>query len=418
MSTASCNLILRRARLSSHSTLADLAIRDKYIVRVAEQIPDTAPQVYDLDGRLLIPGLVDSHVHLDKAFVLEQPGIDASQMKTFFATLRELKRREAKPSILARMRHALEWASCHGTSAVRAQIDVDEHIELRGMEAALELRSQVSDWMDLQIVAFPQGGLLRHPSVYEMVRESLRLGADVVGGGASLDSCSMQEHVDAVFALATEFNRDVDLHADMSVTPGTPPESWEVAYIAQRIRETGWQSRVTVTHMGAINMLSVDGVKRIIDLMLEGGISLTVAPSAELHIARVWQTPPARDVRKTLTDIESLIAGGVNVNYTTGHVRDGINPYGNADMLLEGLVLTSAYNLGEPVIAGTHMLKLATENSARAVGRANDYGTSVGCRADLVVLDTTDASLAIRQVPERVLVIKAGRVIKKQNLDN
>jgi cytosine/creatinine deaminase len=405
------DLILKGARLLGRPHLVDVAIRDGRIALIADQIDGT--NIRSLDGRLLVPGFVDSHVHLDKAFVLEEPGIDASQMKSFFASLRELKRREAKSSILSRMKRALKLASYHGTTSVRAQIDVDEPAGLRSIEAAIELRGQVSDWIDLQVVAFPQGGLVRDRAVYANVREALKLGADIVGGGAALDSCGLKEHVDAVFTLAIEFDRDIDMHADMTVAAGTPLDSWELHYIAQRIRETGWQNRVAVTHMSAINALSSDDLKRISEMVCDSGISVTTAPSAELHIAKSWQSPPARDVRQVLTNIEGLVAGGVNVNYTTGHVRDGINPFGNADMLLEGLVLTSAYNLGEPVIAGTHMLEMATRNSARAIGRVSDYGTAVGCRADLISLDTSDPSLAIRNLAERSLVIKSGRVIKE-----
>ncbi|MCL4459431.1 MAG: amidohydrolase family protein [Chloroflexi bacterium] len=408
------DILLRHGRLLDHQGLYDVALRDGLVAAVGLNIEGTARETYDVDSRLILPAFVDSHVHLDKAFLADEPNIDRSTRAGFFATLREFKCNEKTENIKARMRRALEQASCYGTTTMRAQIDVDNFVGLRGFEAALELQEEVADWMDLQLVAFPQEGIVRSKELEEATKECLRLGADAVGGGPSFDTGSFQEHLDAVFALAEQFDCDIDLHTDLSVPPGCPPEKWELAYVVQRTRQIGWQNRVTVAHMRAVSILPADQVKRVIDILLEAGIFLTVAPGAELNTAKAWSVPPAREIKGVMTDLEALILGGVNVSYTTGHVRDPFNPYGNADMLLEAMVLTCARNLGEPVIAGTHVLKLGTENPARAIRLSPGYSVEPGCQADLLVIDAEDPSLAVRHVADRLLVMKAGRVVAQE----
>ena len=409
------DLILRRARGLDFSGDADVAIADGRIAALAPSLTAAAAHEFDLERRLLVPGFVDSHIHLDKAFLWESPMIHGKTGTPFFDALREFKRQADRDEIKARMRRALELASRHGTTAVRAQIDVDDVIGLAGLEAALELRNEWASRIRLQLVAFPQEGLASRPELTDLMREALVMGADVVGGGPSFDKASLTDHLEAVFSLAREFDCDVDLHVDLATPASQPAHEWELAEVARLTRAAGWQGRVTVAHLRGIGAMTSEQAEPLLRLIREAGINVTVVPGAELHTARAWWNPPARDVARAMTNVEALVRAGITVSYSTGHVCDPWNPLGNADMLLDALVFAAAYNLGDPTIAGVPILRLGTSEPWRAMRLPEPHTIAVGRTADLVVLDAPDATAAVRHHGAPRLIFKAGVLVGGEN---
>jgi cytosine deaminase len=290
---------------------------------------------------------------------------------------------------------------------VRAQIDVDELVGLAAIQAALELRAECASWIDLQVVAFPQEGVLSRPPVVPLLREALGRGADAVGGGAGLDpGVSTEDHLSAVFALAREFDVDVDLHPDLASGPQTPPELWEVQEVARQTRAAGWEGRVVVSHLSGIGAMADEPARRLASLLYEHGISVVTVPGAEFHSAAAWRNPPVYDVRQAITSVPLLLEEGVNLSLATGHVRDPLNPHGTADPLRDLLMLTSGVALGEPIIAGVPALNLVTTAPRRAL-RLPPLAIEVGAPADLVVLEAEPDALP--RTVERVRhVFKAG----------
>jgi cytosine deaminase len=213
------DLVLHAARLLGRSNVVDVAISNGRDMRVAPEIDEALQPTVDLGGRLLIPGFVDAHLHLDKAFLNDDPSFSGKTGSAFFETLRRAKREWTVPSLTERMRRALAAATAYGTTSVRAQVDIDDIVGLRGIEAALSLRSERAT---LQIVAFPHEGLGRAD-----LRAALRLGADVVGGGAVFDDLTTETHVQGLFDLATEFDVDLDIHADLQTPPTAPLAEWK-----------------------------------------------------------------------------------------------------------------------------------------------------------------------------------------------
>src|SRR5262249_3312035 len=155
-------------------------------------------------------------------------------------------------------RRALDLMVRHGTTGLRAQIDVDDVVGLRGFEAALALRQAWAAYLDVQVLAFPQEGLASNPAAADLVREALRQGADVIGGGAVFDGGDIEPHLEQVFGLAEAFGVDIDLHVDLATPPDWPLDQWELASVARRTRERGWQGRVTVAHLTQLGQLPVD----------------------------------------------------------------------------------------------------------------------------------------------------------------
>jgi cytosine deaminase len=400
------DLVLQRVRLPGAAEPLDIAVAGGRIAAIGRRLD--GGRALDAGGRLALPAFVDSHVHLDKAFLWDDPAVAGRRGPEVFPALRQVKARVHRDDVRDRMQRALALAARGGTTAMRAQVDVDDVIGLTGLEAALELRRAWADRLRLQIVAFPQEGLLGRPGLMPLMRQALAAGADVIGGGPMFDSVPAVEHLEAVFHLAREFDRDVDLHTDLNTPASSPPEQWEVTHVARLARAVGWEGRVTVAHMRGLGGMAPEPLDRLLGTMRDAGINVTIVPGAELHTARVWWDPPAREVGRAMTNLDALLEAGITISYATGHVRDPWNPLGAANMLLDAFLLTAAYNLGEPVIAGVPVLRLGTEAPWRATRLPGPADLVVGREADLMVLEAADHDAAVRRPAEPHLVLRAG----------
>ncbi len=391
----------------------DVAVADGRVVAVQPAGSVGAPTVIEAEGRLCIGAFVDAHCHLDKAFLSEEPAFAGTHGESFFATLAERKRATTTDEVTVRMRRALHQVVLNGTGTMRAQIDVDDLIGLTNLDAALALRSELADLLDLQIVVFPQEGVAGNPAAREVVEAALDRGADVMGGAHGFDrSVTNVEHLEACFELAVAHDVDLDLHIDFDATPEWPWERWDLFHVARLTAEHGWQGRVTVAHLTQHGQLPEPRRRELVDLLMEHRIGLVVVPGAELNTARAWQPDaPATDVAEATADWPALVAAGVPLTYAGGHLADAFHPHGEGDLLRDGLLLAAARNLGDPVVGGCHVLAMGTAHGAHVVGSSGPYGVEVGAPADLVVLDAPDATTALRHQADRWLVLHAGRPV-------
>ncbi len=369
----------------------------------------------DGTGCVLLPGLVDAHLHLDKAFLWDDPLVHGTSRGAAFAAFRERKARSDREEIKGRMLRALRLASRHGVTAVRAQVDVDEIVGLTGIRAALELRTECTDWMTLQVVAFPQEGLLSRPEVMPLLRSALADGADAIGGGAALDAnIAPAEHLNVVFDLAREFDVDVDLHPDLASGSDRPAADWELNDIARLTRANGWEGRVTVAHLSGLGAMDADSARELAKLLVDHGMSVVSVPGAEFHSASAWRNAPDYDVRGAITNVRLLMEAGVNLSMATGHVRDPLNPAGNANPLADLLVLFGAVSLGEPSIAGVSALDFITR-AARQALRLPSLSLNTGEPADLVLVEAAEPAALPRGIEQVRCVLKAGRQVWPTN---
>jgi cytosine deaminase len=287
---------------------------------------------------------------------------------------------------------------------VRAQCHLDPEIGLKHIEALQTVKENVAQWMTLQVVAFPQQGLLRDKRTLDLFREAFHCGADVIGGAANLDSgATAQEHIDAAFALALEAGRDLDIHADLSLKPGADLEDLELVHIARRTIEYGYQGRVTVGHACTLDSVAPAVAAEAIDLLRQAGITVTSQPD----LYRLGRED-RQHVRRGLTRVKELLAGGVNVTYASNNVRDALRPLGNLDLLEEALILAYGAHM-DTVEELETLLRMSTANAARGL-RLPGYGLQPGCTADMVLFEAPSAAAAIVGQVEKAYVFKAGQL--------
>lgn len=396
MPTVDC--VLRGARVADGAPLQDLAIDQGRITAIGERLPHQGRQEIRLEGRVVLSGFVDLHMHLDKALTVQDCPNPAGTLDGAVAAMATRKAAMTKDDIIARATRLVEMALRAGTCALRTHADVDDAVGLRGVEALLEVRDAYRGRARIQVVAFPSGRFRwERAEQRALVREALSLGADVLGG-VPWRADDPRRQIDELFALAQEFDRDLDLHVDETDDPRT----LTLEYLAEKTVREGYQGRVCAGHCCTLAVVDDQTAHRVIQKVREAGITVITNPATNLYLQGRRGHPQWRG----LTRVRELLQAGVNLAVASDNVRDPFNPFGRADLLEIALLLALAAQLGSPEEQAA-ALAMATTNPARAMG-LRDYGLVEGARADLVVLETHSVADVLADQPMRVGVMVGG----------
>jgi cytosine deaminase len=395
------NLFLRGGLIDGRPQ--DVAIRGDRIHRIAAGLEATGYDVLDVADRLVLPGFVETHIHPDKAFIADRTEGLRAGGPTAQTLVAELKKRFTVDDIYQRARRALELAVRHGCTTMRAHVEVDAFVELRGVEAMRRLQADLAGVLDLRLIAFAQEGIFHDGVTKDLLREALKMGLGTLGGCPYMDR-DQRGHIDWFFDTAQAMGVPLDFHADSS----DDPARLTCDYIAEQTIARGLQGRVTVGHLCMLDVLEPEHRARVIARLREARIHVISLPATELHVkARA-------DVKRTwrgIARLGELREAGVNVAISTNNIVNPFTPYGHPDLLRQMLVTAMAAHLGN-LDQLAWLPELVTTGAARAIG-LDDYGVAEGCRADLVVLDARDAAQAITEQVEKLYVIKSGRVVAR-----
>ncbi|HKS98197.1 MAG TPA: cytosine deaminase [Rugosimonospora sp.] len=394
------DLVLRNAR--TPGGLVDLGVRDGRLV------PPSSParEVLDLGGRLVTPPLVEPHIHLDAVLTEGQPRANASG--SLFEGIEIWAQRVKGLSIAdvkARAGRALRWQLANGVLHVRSHVDVCDP-ELVALRALVELREEARGLVDLQLVAFPQQGILSFDGGRELMRRAVELGADVVGGIPHYE-LTREDGVESVryaFALAEESGLRVDIHCDE--TDDEHSRFVEVM-VAETIRR-GMSGRVTASHTTAMHSYNAAYAHRLVANIARAGLHMVTNPLDNAVLQGRFDAGP---VRRGHTRVKQLQEAGVNVCIGHDSIMDPWYPLGYGDPVQAAFVLAHLGHMsGRDELH--RLLDMVTVNAAAALG-LTDYGLRTGGPADLVVFDAPSDVDALRLVAPRYLVLRAGRVVAR-----
>ncbi|MGJ8545404.1 MAG: amidohydrolase family protein [Sulfitobacter sp.] len=355
--------------------------------------PPEGAQIIDCAGRILIPGLIEAHTHLDKSLL----GLPWYHNEVGPRLIDKINNeREVKVSLgldpqIQSERHAI-LAMSHGCTHIRSHVDVDTHHGLAGIEGVMQTREKLAGMIDIEIVAFPQSGMMTRPGTAELMDQALSLGADLVGG---IDPCGMEHdpkgHLDTVFALAEKHGKPIDIHLHERGALGW----FSMEEIIDRTEALGMQGKVSISHafcLGDVDRAYVTGLH---EKLAENRIHiLTTAPASA--------PVPA---------VKELSAFGILTGAGCDGIRDTWGPYGNSDMLEKAMQIGMRNNLrrdDEMALA----LDICTFGGAAILGVEN-YGLGLGCAADCVLVEGESLAEAIVTHAPRKLALKAGRVIAR-----
>ncbi len=400
------DVIIRHAQLHRSQGLVDIAVQDGHFVRVASDLSiDSATRELDAAGRLVVPPFIDAHVHLDAVLTVGQPRYNTSGtllegIQIWSERKPSLSREDVKRRVLEEVR----WEVAQGTLYIRSHVDVCDP-SLTALRALLEVREEVRDICDLQLVAFPQDGILSFPNGRELLREAMALGCDIVGGIPHYE-WTRDMGVDSVhytFDLAKEFNRDIDCHCDET----DDPLSRFTEVMAADTIEQGWQGRVTASHCTAMHSYDNAYAFKLIRLLARAQMNVIANPFDNVVLQGRFDTYPKR---RGITRVKELLAGGVNVALGHDSIMDPWFPLGKGDMLAAAqLALFLCHMSGYEEI--NDVLDLITGNAAKTLRIQDRYGIEEGKPANFLVLDALSAFEALRLVPARLHVFKNGREV-------
>ena len=400
---AAMDLVFRKARLDDAASLVDVAIAQGRIAAIGPDLECRGRAEIDAAGRALIPGLVESHLHLEKAFVMERKPNRSGTLMEAIAVTAALKPTFTREDIEERSRRLLRRLVGFGSTHVRAHAEFDPAQGFTGFDVVLGLRREFADVIDIQVVAFPQEGILKTPGTDAMMVEAMKKGADVVGAIPYNDS-DARAHIDWVFRLARDFDKDLDFHQDFS----DDADAMSIEYLARQAMAHKYEGRVSVGHLTALGAAAPARRDEIVALLRDAGISVMCLPATDMHLGgRKDETR----VRRALTPVRALRDGGVNVCLASNNIRNAFTPYGNGDLLQIAALALPACHLGGADDQAT-VLPMLTTNPARAL-RLPNYGLEVGRDADLVLLDTQRVADAIIDLPARSVVCKRGRIVAR-----
>jgi cytosine/creatinine deaminase len=397
------DLILRNARIRGVDGMQDIGVRGGLF---ADAFEEAAVQVIDVGGRLVTPPLVEPHIHLDAVLTVGQPRPNRSgSLFEGIAVWGERVKDLTVEDVKSRVRQVLRWQLANGVQHVRSHVDVCDPA-LTALTALLELRDEVRGQVDLQLVAFPQQGILGFEGGRDLMRKAAALGVDVIGGIPHFE-LTREDGVESVrfsFALAEEFGLLVDIHCDE--TDDEHSRFVEVM-TAETIRRK-MAGRVTASHTTAMHSYNAAYAHRLINNIARAGLHMVTNPLDNAVLQGRFDSGP---IRRGHTRVKQLQQAGVNVCIGHDSVMDPWYPLGFGDPIQAAFVFVHlGQHSGDDEL--NRLLDMITDNPATALGLSN-YGISLGNPADLVVFDAMSDIDALRLCARRFLVMRGGRIVAR-----
>jgi len=400
-------LIIKNAKLRDREGLYSIGIDGGKIVAIDHQIDAEAKDIIDANGNLVLPPFIDPHLHLDAVLSVGDPrynetgtlleGIQIWGERKPFLTKEILKKNAIE---------AIKWEVANGTLKIRTHADTTDPTLLT-VESLLEVKEEMKDLVDLQIVAFPQDGIFTTPAGLKLMERSLEMGVDVVGGIPHNEFTREDgvRDVETVFNLAERFNALIDIHVDET----GDDQSRFVEVMAKETINRGWQGRVTASHTTAMHNYNNDYAFKLIGILKRAEMNMITNPFDNSVLQNRTDGYPRR---RGHTRVDELTARGVNVSIGHDSIMDPWYPMGKGSMIqAANLLMHTAHMSGYSQIP--QLMDMITVNSAKTMNIQDAYGIEVGKPADMIVLDAATEFDAIRLMAECLYVIRRGNIVSK-----
>ena len=398
------DVVIRNANLADGRRGVDIAIEHGRIAAIGPALPVTAAREIDAGGDLVSSPFVDAHFHMDATLSYGLPRVNASgTLLEGIALWGELKPDLTQQALIERALQYCDWAVARGLLAIRSHVDVCDD-RLLAVEALLEVKRLVAPYLDLQLVAFPQDGVLRSPSALANLKRAIAMGVDVVGGIPHFER-TMADGAESVRILC-EFAADKGLRVDMHCDESDDPHSRHIETLAYESNRLGLHGRVTGSHLTSMHSMDNYYVSKLLPLIREGGVAAIANPLINITLQGRHDTYPKR---RGMTRVPEMLAAGIDVAFGHDCVMDPWYSLGSGDMLeVAQMGLHVAQMTGQDAMRAC--FEAVTTTPARILGLEH-YGIAVGNHADLVLLDAADPVEAIRLRAARRLVMRRGAVI-------
>lgn len=388
-------ITIMNARVAGEDTLQTLHIEGEHFVAA----PSGPTQTLDLKGALVLAGLVETHIHLDKACIIGRCLLEEGTLAEAIEQTARAKASFSEEDVYRRGARVLEQAITQGTTRMRTHIEIDPVIGLTGFNAIRRLQADYAWGVDLQLCVFPQEGMLNNPGTEALLCEALASGADLLGGCPYTDS-DPRGQIARLFALAQRYDVDLDFHLDFDLLP----ENRLVDEVIAHTRSTGWAGRVTVGHVTKLSTLDIDALRQLAAQLADAGVQVTALPATDLFLTgREHFALKPRGV----APLDELDRCGVTCSLSTNNIANPFTPYGDASLVRQANLFANVRQLAsrEDMV---RCLGWISGQSAKVL-RVTDYGLTPGCLADLVAFDVESADGVVARIAPPICGFKRGR---------
>lgn len=398
-------MIIKNAKLQTQDNLVDIHIQDGIIVAIGEQLNVKDDEVLDVNGWLVTEPFVEPHVHLDTTLTAGEPHWNESG--TLFEGIERWSERKemlTKEDVKNRARTAIKWQIANGIQYIRTHVDTTDP-ELVAIRAMVELREELKDYITLQIVAFPQEGILSYPNGLELLEKAIQLGADVIGAIPHFEFTREYgvQSIEKIIELAKKYDVLVDVHCDEI----DDEQSRFIEVLAAKAYENKMGHKVTASHTTAMHSYNGAYTYKLFRLLKMSGISFVANPLVNIHLQGRFDTYPKR---RGVTRVKEMLEADINVCFGHDDIFDPWYPLGTGNMLQVlhmGLHVCQIMGYGQI----NDSLKLIGENSAKALHIQDIYGIEIGKPGNLIVLPAENGYDAVRRQVPVAYVIRNGKVI-------
>ncbi|MDE2063088.1 MAG: amidohydrolase family protein [Bradyrhizobium sp.] len=394
------DLIVRDARIlrDGELTSVDIAVQGRTIAAIAPALAADGPEL-NAEGCLVVPGLIETHIHLDKTCILDRCRIEEGTVAEAVRETAAAKRGFTAEDTYARGKKTLERCISHGTMRMRTHVELDPGIGLIGLEAIEQLARDYEWAIDLELCVFPQEGMTNYPGTEELLIEGLRRGARTIGAVPYFDS-DPRKQIDRIFEIAREFDAEIDMHLDLAETT----QNMQVEYVCRKTEEFGRGGRVAVGHVTQMSLLPAQRFNEIATRLASAGVAVTILPSTDLHL---MGRSHDHAVPRGVVPAEPLRRAGVTCSISTNNVLNPFTPYGDGSLIRMANLYANVCHVSRPSdLAGC--LDMVTASAARLM-RLDDYGIRVGAPADLVCIDANNPTDAVATLAQPLWGFKRGR---------
>lgn len=393
------DLVLRQARIAGRGdTPFDIGVNAGRIAAIEPQLVADGQEL-TLEGRLVVPGFVDTHIHLDKSCILDRVTLEQGTLEEAIAEVAEAKRGFTEDDVYARGRRTLEKAIVQGTTHMRTHVEVDPRIGLRSFDAIRRLKRNYRWAIDLEICVFPQEGMTNDPGTEELLVKACETGADLIGGCPYTDTAP-EEQIARIFAIAQRFDLDIDFHLDFDLEP-----SWmHLDEVCRQATVHRWGGRVAVGHVTKLSAVDGESLNAIARRLADAGVAVTVLPATDLFLMGRGHE---HSVPRGVAPVHKLLHHGVTCSLATNNVLNPFTPFGDCSLIRMANLYANIARLGRTKDLAA-CFDMVTTSPAKLMNLSG-YGIAVGHFADIVALDCKDAHSAVAELAQPLFALKAGR---------